>query len=63
MEQLFPWLVLIPALAIGAVVALVLHARDLNWPMSACWGAVAAGGLYGLILILFSLIYVRTVTG
>ena len=59
MEQIFPWLALIPAIVIGVVAALVVRRRGSDWLTSWLSGALLGGALYGLTLIVASLVYVN----
>ena len=61
MDQLLPWLALIPAAAIGAIAAIVIHQRGSDWDWSAAVGALSLGGAYGLVLLIASVIYSRIV--
>lgn len=63
MGQALPWLSLIPAVAIGAIGALLGHQRGADWDWSVAGGALLGGAVYGLVLLVGTLIYVRVAYG
>ena len=63
MDQLLPWLALIPAVPVGAIGALLGHQRGADWDWSVAGGALLGGAVYGLVLLVGTIVYVRAFYG